>query len=217
MRVVKIEVVAIRGVISESTGNDGGEPPRKKSRRNSTTLSDTMQASNGCMQNGAVSATNGAAENGHGDGATEIGTTVTALNQTTQDIVRLIGQYLKSEGLNRSADSLMVESGCRLDHPVAAKFRQHVMDGDWSKADHDLQELRILLGVNFNLLEVKFLLLEQKYLEYLEDGKVLDALHVLRNELTPLQHNTDTVHQLSSYMMCSTTQELHNRANCETS
>lgn len=62
---------------------------------------------------------------------------------------------------------------------------------------------------------MKFLLLEQKYLEYLEDGKVLDALHVLRNELTPLQHNTARVHQLSSYMMCSSTQELHSRSSWE--
>lgn len=60
---------------------------------------------------------------------------------------------------------------------------------------------------------MKFLLLEQKYLEYLEDGRVLDALHVLRNELTPLQHNTARVHQLSSYMMCSSTEELHERTN----
>lgn len=58
---------------------------------------------------------------------------------------------------------------------------------------------------------MKFLLLEQKYLEYLEDGRVLDALHVLRNELTPLQHNTARVHQLSSFMMCSNTQELLER------
>lgn len=46
---------------------------------------------------------------------------------------------------------------------------------------------------------MKFLICEQKYLEYLEDGKVLDALHVLRNELTPLQHNIDKVHILSRY------------------
>lgn len=59
---------------------------------------------------------------------------------------------------------------------------------------------------------MKFLLLEQKYLEYLEDGRVLDALHVLRNELTPLQHNTKRVHTLSSYMMCSNNQELYARA-----
>jgi hypothetical protein len=51
--------------------------------------------------------------------------------------------------------------------------------------------------VPFFFQEMKFLLLEQKYLEYLEDGRVLDALHVLRNELTPLQHNTVRVHELS--------------------
>lgn len=60
---------------------------------------------------------------------------------------------------------------------------------------------------------MKFWVLEQKYLEYLEDGRVLDALHVLRNELTPLQYNTARVHQLSSYMMCSSTEELHERTD----
>lgn len=62
-----------------------------------------MQAANnnnGCVQNGATTA-NGAAENGHGEG-NEMGTTTTTavtLSQTNQDIVRLIGQYLKNEGL----------------------------------------------------------------------------------------------------------------------
>ena len=55
---------------------------------------------------------------------------------------------------------------------------------------------------------MKFLLLEQKYLEYLEDGLVLDALQVLRNELTVLGHNTTRVHQLSAFMMCSGKEEL---------
>jgi hypothetical protein len=39
----------------------------------------------------------------------------------------------------------MEESGCRMDHPVAAKFRTHVMHGDWGKAHNDLQELKTLL------------------------------------------------------------------------
>lgn len=34
---------------------------------------------------------------------------------------------------SRTAEQLMKESGCRLDHPSAAKFQAHVMDGDWSK------------------------------------------------------------------------------------
>ena len=45
---------------------------------------------------------------------------------------------------------------------------------------------------------MKFLVLEQKYLEYLEDGRVLEALHCLRNELSPLKYNTERVHELSS-------------------
>lgn len=44
---------------------------------------------------------------------------------------------------------------------------------------------------------MKFLLLQQKYLEYLEDGKVLEALQVLRAELTPLKYNTERIHILS--------------------
>ncbi|XP_030747225.1 WD repeat-containing protein 26 [Sitophilus oryzae] len=161
-----------------------------------------QQVSNGVMENGASCSTNG-----HGDGNIN----GVSLNPTTQEIVRIIGQYLNNEGLSRTCDVLMTESGCRLDHPAATKFKQHVMDGDWSKADHDLQELKPMLGQNNRILDMKFLLLEQKYLEYLEDGRVLEALHVLRNELTPLQHNTNRVHQLSSYMMCSSIQELHER------
>ncbi|KAJ8971443.1 hypothetical protein NQ314_000700 [Rhamnusium bicolor] len=129
-----------------------------------------QSASNGCVQNGAPSCSNGASENGHGDADNGI-----SLNQTNQEIVRLIGQYLKNEGLIKTCESLMNESGCRLDHPAAAKFRHHVMDGDWSKADHDLQELRPLLGQAANLLSAPAL----------------------------------------SYMMCSSTEELHERTNWE--
>ncbi|XP_076231171.1 WD repeat-containing protein 26 isoform X1 [Calliopsis andreniformis] len=135
------------------------------------------------------------------------------MDKTNQDIVRLIGQHLKTVGLDRTADLLMQESGCRLDHPAAAKFRQHVMDGDWTKAEHDLNELKSFLnGANQSLVEMKFLLLEQKYLEYLEEGLVMEALQVLRNELTPLGHNTGRVHQLSAFMMCSGRDELQTRA-----
>lgn len=140
------------------------------------------------------------------------------LDGTNRDIVRLIGQHLKMIGLDRTAEVLMQESGCCLEHPSATKFRQHVLSGDWHKADHDLQELQNIIDdklTKHNLIEMKFLLLEQKYLEFLEDGRPIDALHVLRNELTPLHHNTPRVHQLSSYMMCTNNEELYRRAQWE--
>ena len=54
-----------------------------------------MQASNGYMQNGTPSG-NRTSENGHED---NINGPPLQLSQTNQDIVRLIGQYLRNEGL----------------------------------------------------------------------------------------------------------------------
>ena len=38
----------------------------------------------------------------------------------------------------------MQESGCRLDHPAAAKFCQHVMDGEWNKVFNTWKKIRYL-------------------------------------------------------------------------
>lgn len=117
----------------------------------------------------------------------------------------------------RSAALVMEESGLHLEHPAACTLRAHVLAGDWSKAEHDLRALHELLCTMPNvepraLQEMKFLVLEQKYLEHLEAGRALDALHVLRNELTPLQHDTARVHRLSALMMCADAGELRTRA-----
>jgi hypothetical protein len=44
---------------------------------------------------------------------------------------------------------------------------------------------------------MKFLILEQKYMECLEDGRIIEALKCLRDELAPLKYNTDKLHELS--------------------
>lgn len=49
---------------------------------------------------------------------------------------------------------------------------------------------------------MRFLILEQKYLEQLEDGRPMDALNCLRYELSPMHYNTERVHELSSYVLC---------------
>lgn len=129
-----------------------------------------------------------------------------------QDIIRLIGHYLKTIGLTRSAELLTRESGCPLDHPAAVQFCDHVMQGKWVDAEEDLVKMKPLLrDSKASWREMKFLLLEQKYLELLDDGLVMDAMKVLREELTPLQHNVDRVHVLSTFIICSS-MELRTRA-----
>ena len=39
--------------------------------------------------------------------------------------------------------------------------------------------------------------MEQKFLEFLEEDRRIEALHCLRTELTPLKCNRERVHQLS--------------------
>ena len=56
------------------------------------------------------------------------------LSPAEGEIVRLIGQYLRNIGLRNSAAVLMTEAGCQLDHTIAATFRKHVMNGEWSSA-----------------------------------------------------------------------------------
>ncbi|XP_025026886.1 WD repeat-containing protein 26 isoform X1 [Python bivittatus] len=136
------------------------------------------------------------------------------LSQSDEDVIRLIGQHLHGLGLNQTVDLLMQESGCRLEHPSATKFRNHVMEGEWDKAENDLNELKPLVHSS-NAIVMKFLLLQQKYLEYLEDGKVLEALQVLRGELTPLKYNTERIHILSGYLMCSHPEDLRTKAEWE--
>ncbi|KAK8782801.1 hypothetical protein V5799_015854 [Amblyomma americanum] len=165
-----------------------------------------MQATNGCypLQNGDESSASNAVE--------KVATAATASktihsSRTEQDIIRLIGQHLRDLGLNRTAEQLTQESGCGLDHPAAAKFQMHVMEGDWTKAEGDLNDLKPLLEMTQSI-EMQFLLQEQKYLEHLEEGRLLEALQCLRHGLTPLRHKTERVHELSSYIMCGSAEEL---------
>ncbi|XP_071961748.1 WD repeat-containing protein 26-like [Antedon mediterranea] len=137
------------------------------------------------------------------------------LSQGDKDIIRLIGQHLKDLGLHQSVEQLMKESGCTLEHSAAAQFRTHVMEGKWQNAEEDLQEIRLLITSPQELLKMQFLLLEQKYLEYLEEGQLNEALHCLRHELTPLKYNSERVHSLSSFLMYTNKDELHKQANWE--
>lgn len=121
---------------------------------------DSSSSSSSCDMNGARATSNGtqpAATNGdYSNGVNHHNHNSTAvervpLDKTNRDIVRLIGQHLKTIGLDRTADVLMQESGCGLEHPAATKFRQHVQAGDWNKADRDLQVCNLYNRWSFSL------------------------------------------------------------------
>uniref|UniRef100_A0A8C1KCL7 WD repeat-containing protein 26 n=1 Tax=Cyprinus carpio TaxID=7962 RepID=A0A8C1KCL7_CYPCA len=214
------ETLASASSSSDSDTGGASPPPRKKRRASSAEGVGEPGASAGLTSATHLSRT-GSASGASGTGSGSL-KKKKRLSQAEEDVIRLIGQHLNGLGLNQTVDLLMQESGCRLEHPSATKFRNHIMEGEWDKAENDLNELKTLMHSPSAIVvrapdspRMKFLLLQQKYLEYLEDGKVLEALQVLRGELTPLKYNTDRIHVLSGYLMCSHPEDLKAKAEWE--
>ncbi|XP_026140527.1 WD repeat-containing protein 26-like isoform X1 [Carassius auratus] len=190
----------------------GAQEPEQESCRNGES---STSAAGAVHSNGLLSSANNGLPSTESPASDSSTKKKKRLSQSDEDVIRLIGQHLHGLGLDQTVDLLMQESGCRLEHPAATKFRNHVMEGEWEKAESDLNELKALMHSPSAVVRMKFLLLQQKYLEYLEDGKILEALQVLRAELTPLKYNTERIHVLSGYLMCSLPDDLRAKAEWE--
>ncbi|RDB21395.1 WD repeat-containing protein 26 [Hypsizygus marmoreus] len=127
-----------------------------------------------------------------------------------EEFVRLVIQSLRDVGYIESAATLEAESGYTMEAPEVSDFRRYVLEGSWAKAEASL--LRLGVSEEEGLWDAKFLISQQKYLELLEAGRTTSALHVLRNELAPLNVDSDQLHTLSSFIMCSEPDDLRQRA-----
>ncbi|KAK7037966.1 WD-domain-containing protein, partial [Favolaschia claudopus] len=127
-----------------------------------------------------------------------------------EEFVRLVIQSLRDVGYIESAATLEAESGYAMETPDVTDFRQYILEARWSKAEDALHRLGV--EDQESLWDARFLISQQKYLELLEAQKTTDALHVLRNELAPLDVDSEQLHMLSSLMMCSEPEDLRRRA-----
>ncbi|KAJ6525716.1 WD40-repeat-containing domain protein [Mycena capillaripes] len=127
-----------------------------------------------------------------------------------EEFVRLVIQSLRDVGYVETAATLEAESGYAMETPEVTDFRHFILEAQWSKAENALQRLGV--QDRESLWDVRFLISQQKYLELLEAQKTTDALHVLRNELAPLDVDSEQLHMLSSLMMCSEPEDLRRRA-----
>ncbi|KAM0792248.1 hypothetical protein ACM66B_004942 [Microbotryomycetes sp. NB124-2] len=126
------------------------------------------------------------------------------------ELIRIALQTLGEMGLSQSAAALSAESGIVLENSQVTQFRNGVLEGDWPLVERVLLELPSQDVTD--LKTIQFLLRQQKFLEVLESRETKKALSVLRNELAPLNHNSDRLHFLSSLIMCSSPEDLRARA-----
>lgn len=112
------------------------------------------------------------------------------------EFVRILTRALYSLGYDKAGDLLQEESGIQLHPSAVSLFMQQVLDGKW---DESLATLHTMgLADESVAKSASFLILEQKFLELLKDGKLMDALATLRNEIVPLSINKGRVHELAA-------------------
>lgn len=121
-------------------------------------------------------------------------------------------------GYNGAAASLGHESGFELESPSVAAFRIAILEGQWSEAENLLLGSRhsqdgvdgyesnensaLVLAEGADRGQMLFWMRQQKFLELLEQRELSLALMVLRQELTPLNHDVHQLHLLTSLLMC---------------
>jgi len=118
-------------------------------------------------------------------------------DRPNRELLKIVGQYLSDLGLEDTVRSLVSEAGTELDHPAAVRFRQCVLEGRWGPALTALEGLGARLGQQ-EAKEMRFLVLEQKYMELLEAGQPLEALQCLQKEMTPLSEDQDRLHRIAA-------------------
>ncbi|KAF8334203.1 WD40 repeat-like protein [Cantharellus anzutake] len=127
-----------------------------------------------------------------------------------EEFVRLVLQSLRDIGYMHAADTLEAESGYQLESSLVSGFRYSILGGRWDEAEEALEDLGV--QDEDEVKSAKFMIRQQKYLESLEARQTDVALRILRNELAPLRYNLDRLHLLSSFMMCSSNEDLRSRA-----
>lgn len=127
-----------------------------------------------------------------------------------REFVRLALQALGEMGYSETSEMLKQESGFTLETMEVTEFRRALLVGDWDAVEVLLDVLPIDdIG---DMTTVKFAVRQQKFLEALEGRETKKALSILRNELAPLNHDSNRLHLLSSLIMCAGPEDLRARA-----
>ncbi|ROT43710.1 WD repeat-containing protein [Sodiomyces alkalinus F11] len=141
-----------------------------------------------------------------------------------EEVTRLLIQTLADMGFEEAAESVRRESGCELENPTVAAFRNSVLRGAWEDAedllfgavagdDSTLGGNGLVLGRGTDKTALLFLIRRQKFLELLERKETTQALVTLRTELAPLYQNSEKLHFLSGLLMCDSTEDLKAQAD----
>ncbi|KAI1729793.1 WD repeat-containing protein 26 [Ditylenchus destructor] len=104
-----------------------------------------------------------------------------ALTECQRNTIRVIGQYLRTLGMNDTVDSLVEESGCRIESTLSVRLKEYVLNGLWNRALEIVEKFRPSITER-QYLTVRVLLLEEKFKSLIASDEILAALRLLQIE-----------------------------------
>ena len=130
--------------------------------------------------------------------------------QLKDDIIRIIIQYLQSQGLHVAATTLKDEANVKVKDGntrsnLMRKMRIAIIGGDWPEVERLINKQAFRTSKTF-LYEVY----KQQYLELLDDQEHQKAFHLLSKRLKPLeayQTKTDELKDLAYLLVCKSVQD----------
>lgn len=118
------------------------------------------------------------------------------------EFVRIIAEALYSLGYSKTGACLEEESGIPFHSSTVTVFIQQILDGNWDGSLASLYKIGIL--EESIIKSASFMILQQKFFELLDHGKLMEALKTLRTEISPLEINSNRVRDLSSFILSPT-------------
>ncbi|KZV16626.1 WD repeat-containing protein 26-like [Dorcoceras hygrometricum] len=115
------------------------------------------------------------------------------------EFVRVLTEALYSLGYSQTGRQLEEESGISLHSSEVRLFKQQILDCRWDESIATLHQIGQMDETSIKL--VSSVILERKFFQLLAGEKIMDALHTLRNQITPLGVDVDTVCKLSSFIL----------------
>lgn len=122
------------------------------------------------------------------------------LSEGQRNTVRIIGQYLRELGMNDTVDSLVEESGCRIENNLAHRLRECVSAGAWMKGIDVVEKLRPVVTER-QYLVLRVLLLEERFKELLQQNETLAALRLLQEDYPKNKVLTSRYEYLATLLM----------------
>ncbi|KAL9653659.1 hypothetical protein ABK040_009136 [Willaertia magna] len=157
------------------------------------------------------------------DGNTENGTTkeegngevneITTPKVNRKDFIRLIIQSLHTLKCSKTATLLEEESGINYLSNEMKQFKKNILHGEWDTVCKSIDTYFTIENCK-NPKIVKYFILRQKYLELLEEDKVIDALNCLKEEINPILsklpffNGSDHLHTLSCLLLIQNIDQL---------